>query len=194
MSMPSKVIYCDKCDHSTGDIVLFGDHFYLNSKGDDVLFCPKLGWCNSCTSLVPIENLTVSDVDFESLDKLTFEAKEAEVELKASLFKRLFTRKWWLEDRLENLSKEVRLLAIKQKRQGREKCLECGSGDIERMDLDAQLESEPWPASYKGFASTGHLHPGCGGEFMVKGSEMRLMLAHVKRYFTEEGELIREEK
>ena len=194
MSMPSKVIFCDKCDYDTGDTVLSGEYVYLNPKGDEARFWPKLGWCNSCASLVPVENLTISHTDFESLEKLNLEVKQAKAEVKASLFKRLFTRKWlWLENRLKDLSSEINLLVIKHRRQGSEKCLGCGSSDIEMMDLSSRLEEEAWPGSYKGLAHTGYFHPGCGGEFMVKGSTMRWMLARVKKIFTEEGEFIREE-
>lgn len=194
MSVPTKVIYCDKCDHSIGTTVLHRSYRYVTQESKDIRFYPKIGWCNSCQSLATIEDLAFTLHDFEKLNKLSRELTDDLSKLRGRAFGFLQRKRWkWLIHELENLSESINLLSIKQRRQGAEKCLECGSSDVDVMDTAQPLEPENWPGNYRGSASTGHVHPGCGGTFTVKGSQVRWILRRVEKYFTEDGDFIREE-
>jgi len=61
-------------------------------------------------------------------------------------------------------------------RKGTERCLECGSQDIQEFRNQAKLTPELWPGSYKGDEATGFTHPGCGGNIRVKGSDIRFIM------------------
>lgn len=192
--MPTKVIYCDKCDHSINTTVLQCHYMYVTPESKHIRFYPKIGWCNSCQSLATVEDLTYTLLDFQELNKLSQDVINDLSTLRGAFFGFLQRQRWkWLQHRLEDLSEAIKLLSIKQRRQGAEKCLECGSADIDVIDTAQPLEPENWPGSYKGSALTGHSHPGCGGIFAVKGSQIRWIMAKYEKYFTEDGHLIGEE-
>jgi hypothetical protein len=185
MSMPSTDLICDKCEFKGSDAVVWGDFRYIKG-GLEIPLSRTLGWCAECSDFVPIEDFAIkdellSDID-EALERITVRTKRW-----ASFSLLKSTREHRLNE-LERLSALIALLALVGERKGMEKCLHCGSLNVERFNGDYS-GLDPY-SSDKRAIPTGFYHSGCGGEFMASVNPIRLNLIFEPRLYSVDGHLI----
>ncbi|MCX2983416.1 hypothetical protein EYC98_21360 [Halieaceae bacterium IMCC14734] len=178
--MPSTDLICDKCGFQGSDDVVWGDFRYIKD-GLEIDLSRTLGWCADCSDFVPMEDFAVKDKLLSDID----EALEAiKVRTKRWALFSLLNRKDRL-DELERLSALIAQLALIGERKGCERCLQCGSVNVERFDGDYSGLAQY--ASKETTVNTGFLHPGCGGEFMASINPMRFHCIFEPRLFSVNG-------
>nr|WP_067287008.1 hypothetical protein [Marinobacterium profundum] len=193
MSVPHTTLICNQCNASASTLQLDKYRIYLDG-GAEVPVRSTFGWCEECASIRPIER-------FDDAAQVRAELNDIETELNqrsSSWLKRLFNRD--LPARSSSLiqlsTKHVTLqhrLALIEKRHGDEACLNCGSRRLLPFtgDYDLELGIDFF---YKGSKPTGFFHPGCGGEFIAEGSDIRFHFARITYCYSPVGELLEERR
>jgi hypothetical protein len=131
-----------------------------------------------------MEDFSIKD---ELLAEIAVALKPITVRMKRwasfALFKR--TRQDRLNE-LERLSGLIANLALIGERKGSERCLRCGSVNVERFDGSY---SKPNSYASRGTTdNTGFYHPGCGGEFLASINPIRFNLIFEPRFYSLNGD------
>jgi hypothetical protein len=183
MSMAATDLICNQCGFQGTAAVLWGDFRYIKG-GLEIPLSRTLGWCSDCSDFVPME-------DFAIRDELLVEIQEALAPITvrtkrwASFALLGRTRRERL-DEVERLSALIAHLALIGERKGMEKCLHCGSTNVERFD---GTYSKPNSYASRGTTdNTGFSHPGCGGEFLASVNPIRLNMIFDPRLYTLDGD------
>lgn len=87
----------------------------------------------------------------------------------------------------EEVSVLKRRLQLIEQRTGDEACLSCGSRVLTPFDGDCHLEFGEDNFLYVGSKRTGFHHPGCGGEIIAEGADMRFILVSTKKIYSPNG-------
>ncbi|EEB77579.1 hypothetical protein GPB2148_1312 [marine gamma proteobacterium HTCC2148] len=180
--MPSTNLVCDKCGFQGSAAVVWGDFRYVD--GDrEIPVSRTLGWCADCSNFVPMEDFAVKDellseID-ETLKPLTVRAKRW---ASFSLFRR--TRQDRL-DEVERLAALIAYLALIGERKGSERCLQCGSVNVEQFNGNYS-DLDPYSSNQTAI-HTGFFHPGCGGEFLASINPIRFHLRFEPKFYSADG-------
>ncbi len=166
MSVPSKILTCDRCGYTKPMLFDSVDYSYLIGR-KEVFMGTELGWCHDCDSFRTIEQFD-ADMYWDRIIRLRKEIKR----LKALLVP--WRKRKLISSLQAAIDKNTQLLYILAKRKGAEKCLECGSTNVMPFDGDCTLKLDIGPYVYVGEKATGFIHPGCGGEFIVTPSPVRI--------------------
>ncbi len=184
MSMASKVLCCDKCEASTNTFILHQNLRY-SFKNTDVQISRGLGYCHDCELIRVIEDFDNFDFDIEQIQEYSQQAiKKARRFLWINFSPKMSK---WNAYPAEKLTSHAHFLAIALKRKGDERCLYCLSSNVTKFNGDMSLEYG-MAGCYEGMKRTGFYHPGCGGEYIVSGSEMRFIISREPRYFNIDDE------
>jgi hypothetical protein len=193
MSVPHINLTCNKCGEGSSPGQLNRHRVYLD--GDvEVPVYSTLGWCEDCAALRPVEHFNDAVWTQEEIDEIDSELAQMFDTWRKRLFIRLFNsnsgHREWLEQRRTTLT---RRLALIEKRRGDEACLTCGSRHLQPFTGDYSLETDGTFA-YVGSKPTGFIHPGCGGEFIATGSDIRFHFARITYCYSLDGTLIAERR
>ncbi|MBY4678317.1 hypothetical protein [Marinobacterium arenosum] len=191
MSVPHINLTCNKCGEGWSPAQLNKHRVYLDSDVEVPVYS-TLGWCETCAALRPVEHFEDSPRTQQELEGIDAELAQ----LTNTWIKRLFMRTFnshqghreWLEERRKSL---IQRLVIIEKRRGDEACLVCGSRRLQSFTGDYSLETDG-TFSYVGSKPSGFIHPGCDGEFIATGSDIRFHFARITYCYSPEGELIEE--
>ena len=185
MSMSPVDLKCDKCGHQSDSSVVWGQFVYLD--GDKELSINRrLSWCHDCENFVPVE-------DFEDINKLISESKSSLEVISNELLKpfRLLFRKTskvhW-KNHIDKFEQNIKRFEIISNRRGTEKCLHCGSMDIERSEIEYKLHSDE--GDNIDFLYTLFFHPKCGGEYIATRSSIMINTNPPKRIYNLNGKLL----
>lgn len=179
MSMASKVLCCNKCNQSANTCMLHQNFQYIFND-TDVKMSTNLGYCHDCDRLSVVEDFDNLDYDIKQIQSCSKEAiRKARRPLSISFTKGM---KSWNAAYVEDLASHAYLLSIAIKRKGDERCLTCLGRNITKFDGDMSIEYGI-AGYYEGRKSTGFKHPGCEGEFIVSGSDIRYILSREPVYF-----------
>ena len=85
----------------------------------------------------------------------------------------------------------TKTIKLSRKRIGSERCLLCGGNSVRPFDGDVDVKMSSG-LTYKGQNNTGSIHPGCGGEFIAEGSNMRFAVRLRTRIYSPDGDKIEE--
>ncbi len=178
--MPYSDLICNQCGFHGSDAVVWGDFRYI--KGElEIPLSRTLGWCSDCSDFVPMEDFAIED---ELLSEIDEALKPISVRAKRWALFSILNRKDRLNE-LERLAALIAHLALIGERKGMEKCLHCGSTNVERFD---GTYSKPNSYASKGTTdNTGFHHPGCGGEFLASVNPIRLNMIFEPRLYSVEG-------
>ena len=185
MSIPFTNLECEKCGFQSGDGVIYGDFRYVD--GDSEIPVKRiLGWCYDCQKFAAIE-------DFGDKEEVSAEIEKIQDELRAGISKRLpipffRSRQQQLPDRLEQLPELIRRLVLIERRKGHEKCLACGSKNVSPFDGNYS-QIDPFGSDQENIR-TGHIHPGCGGEFLGAISSMRFFVKYEAKFYSIDGDRV----
>jgi len=193
MSVPHIDLTCNKCGEGWSPLQLNKDRVYLDDDVEVPLYS-TLGWCEDCAALRPVEHFHDTAWTQEEINEIDAELAQ----LTNTWFKRLTVRLFnsnsghreWLEERRTAL---MHRLVLIEKRCGDEACLTCGSRHLQPFTGDYSLELDDTFA-YVGSKPTGFIHPGCGGEFIATGSDIRFHFARIKYCYSSDGTLIAERR
>ena len=182
MSMPSTDLVCNKCGFSGSDDVVWGDFRYV--EGDrEIPLSRTLGWCADCSDFAPIEDFAIKDRLLAEIER-TLRSIKVRTKRWASFSLLKSTRKDRL-DELERLSALIGHLALIGERNGSERCLQCGSVNVERFDGNySELDSF---GSDERTINTGFYHPGCGGEFLASVNPARFSIIFHPKFYSMDG-------
>lgn len=193
MSVPHINLTCDRCEASWSPLQLNKHRVYLD--GDvEVPIYSTLGWCESCAALRPVEHFEDAVWTQQEIDEIEAELQSLSDTWMKRLGLRLFPGKRvsvdWRAEKLSSLQHRLVLIA---KRRGDEACLVCGSRQLQPFTGDYSLEMDG-TFSYVGSKPTGFIHPGCGGEFIATGSDIRFIFSRITYCYSVEGRLIEERR
>lgn len=179
MSVPSKILTCDKCGLRSPMSRSSGNFKYLIGR-NEVTVSSALGWCHDCNDFQAIEHF-----DAERHWDEILECRKEIARLESLLFP-------WKKRRLiryqqAQIEASTQMLYVFAKRKGTEKCLECGSTHVVPFDGDCSLKLDLGAYVYIGEKSTGFFHPGCGGEFVATPSKVRLNTRFNPTFYDIEG-------
>lgn len=191
MSVPHIDLTCNKCGEGSSPGQLNKHRVYLDGDVEIPVYS-TLAWCEHCATLRPVEHFNDTVWTQEEIDEIDAEL----VQLTDTWFKRLSIRLFnsnrghreWLDERRTALTHR---LALIEERRGDEACLICGSRDLKPFTGDYSLELGDTFA-YVGSKPTGFIHPGCGGEFIATGSDIRFHFARITYCYSPDGEFIEE--
>ena len=213
MSMPYLIFSCSRCDYSESDLFM-SNRFSYKAPSCHLPISRKFGWCNECNGLSAVEDLPSA----YKIDKLKAKVKklgEQIAELSERLmesrswFKKLFnisvaptseisSLKWQCDINETTIRSCQQLLPLLEFRHSQPRCLKCGSIDNVILPKLPQISSPDYPlCSSKGPAppvKTDFRHPGCGGNILVRFSEVWLSLGNKHRIYDLEGRFSREIK
>lgn len=192
MSSPTYDIKCNKCDYGCSSRITWGHYIYTD--GESTFTCNKcMGWCQNCAGITPME-------DFEE----TGERETAEILRNAqwiresngtfwqALLGLLFAgRRSAIVGNVNSIISASKTLALAKKRKGTQCCLECGSQKVTPIRHNAALNL-PYNSTYTGADLIDFKHPGCGGDFIAVGSNMRFSVKRKTRTYTTSGHFIEE--
>lgn len=193
MSVPHIDLTCNKCGEGSSPGQLNKHRVYLDGDVEIPVYS-TLAWCEHCAALRPVEHFNDTVWTQEEIDEIDAEL----VQLTDTWFKRLSIRLFnsnrghreWLDERRTALTHR---LALIEERRGDEACLICGSRDLKPFTGDYSLELGDTFA-YVGSKPTGFIHPGCGGEFIATGSDIRFHFARITYCYSLDGTLIAERR
>ena len=182
MSMPSTDLVCNKCTFKGSNAVVWGDFRYV--EGDrEIPLSRSLGWCADCSNFVPMEDFAIKDELLAEMQKALEPIRvRAKRWVSFSLLGR--TRKHRLSE-LDGLSALITQLALAGERNGSERCLGCGSVNVEQVSGTCS-GLDPY-GSENAAVHTGFFHPGCGGEFLASISPMRFHYIFEPRLYSLDG-------
>ena len=199
MSVPGVDISCNRCDYHGSTIVVFGSFKYSIPHGTIAL--PRtLGWCSSCNSLAPIEDVS-RDVRIKSLahDLKDIQDQKKALIRKAPLLKRMFSSQQpdsesilelqeqaaWISSELSDPDVLSEYLGCSRK----PRCLNCGSFEVCKFpQLPEGLNNFYDENRIK--IPVGMKHPSCGGELLACTSLGRLNMRFKDRLYSLYGESI----
>ena len=181
--MPSTDLICNQCGFQGSAAVVRGDFRYIEGERE-IPLQRTLGWCADCSDFVPMEDFAIKDELLAEIERILHPINvRANRWASFSLFKR--TRKGRLNE-LERLSGLIARLSLIGDRKGSERCLKCGSVDVERFNGDYS-GLVPY-GSNETTIHTGFCHPGCGGEFLASVNPIRLNLVFEPRFYSMVGD------
>jgi len=181
--MPSTDLVCDKCGFKGSNTVMWGNFRYVEG-GHEIPLSRILGWCVDCSDFVAMEDFSTNDDIVAEIEK-TLDALKVRTKRWGSFSLLKSTRKDRLAE-VERLSGLIAHLALIGERKGMERCLHCGSVNVERFD---GTYSKPNSYASKGTTdNTGFYHPGCGGEFLASISPMRFNVIFEPRFYSLNGD------
>ncbi len=179
MSMASKVLCCNKCNQSANTCMLHQNFQYIFTDLE-VKMSTKLGYCHECDHLSVVEDFDNLDYDISQIQSCSKEAiRKARRSISIGFTKCM---KNWNAAYVKDLASHAYLLSIAIKRKGDERCLTCLSRNVTKFEGDIDI---PYSIAgcFEGRKKTGFHHPGCGGEFIVSGSDMRFIISREPIYF-----------
>jgi len=185
------VIKCDKCDFSEGDM-FWGDYVY--DAGEQMVPIPRrTGWCHSCNSIATVEDLprlSLRDIPKEAPEVKLFRELTENDRKPDTWFSRLFKSKKAAERqtvaREESRRAEEReelFNSIVRMRNGKNRCLRCGSNLVEHFDeqQDSGKSSDNWPRFN---------HPMCGGNLYTKTLRSHMYVGYIQRIYSPDGDFL----
>jgi hypothetical protein len=187
MSIPSKVLRCSACENTTNTFILYRNLRYL-FKNTDIRIPKTLGYCHDCDALGVIENFENINYELEEVKDYSAQAiKSAKSIISFNLSPRMIK---WRSTPAQKLTSLAYFFAIALKRKGDERCLRCLGHNVIKFNGDMNI---PYSSAscYEETRNTGFYHPGCGGEYIVSGSEARFSIGQEPKYFnvSENGEI-----
>ncbi len=192
MSMPYRILECEKCGYTASEFSLWGRRSY-RVDGLDVPMYVRFGWCARCEELLAIES-------FEDADTTLKEVEDARGDLHRYLGSPLAPllglllpgRRKALGYAMERLHIGARRLHVIARRRGTERCLSCGSREVIPFEGNMDLPYDLMNRSFQGLRLTGFVHPGCGGIFFAKPSGVCINMVMPRRWYDFDGLLIEE--
>ncbi|WP_432698584.1 hypothetical protein ACQUQP_09645 [Marinobacterium sp. YM272] len=193
MSVPHINLTCNRCDASWSPLQLNKRRVYLDGSVEVPLHS-TLGWCEECAALRPVEHFEDAAWTQQEIDAIQAELQSlSDTRVKRFALRLLPGKRAtvdWLARQISSLQRRLALIA---ERRGDEACLVCGSRQLQSFNGDYSLEMDD-TFSYVGSKPTGFLHPGCGGEFIATGSDVRFILSRTTYCYDLEGRLIDERR
>jgi len=212
MSMSFRTFFCDSCSFINPSTVIWGEFSYeVRSK-----FFPvsrDFGWCHSCNSITPVESLPDPETR-KALEKDVLEKKrnlseaKAHSVIKRSLIQKIFrmnvptdikeaeSEYSYAVDSLKEAKRHLRVFRKYfskdrlEERLSQPRCLFCGSTECTHLP---QGFSAVGSNKRKQPISVGFQHPGCGGNLMLRDSDIRVFMNIPRRFYDIEGHFLRME-
>jgi hypothetical protein len=182
MSVPSTDLVCSKCESKGSDAGVQSDFRYVEGSRE-IPLSRTLGWCADCCDFVPTKDFAVKD---ELLSEIDEALRPIIVRAKGwtsfALLGRTRKRRMNAIDMLSGLIANQALIG---ERKGMEKCLHCGSVNVERFDR-SYSKSDSYAAK-SATENTGFFHTGCGGESLASGNPVRLNMIFEPRLYSVDG-------
>lgn len=189
MSLPACHIKCTRCEFVVSTSVIWGHFAYELQDGSRLDVQRTYGWCKTCESITPIEDLS----PLPSCDQ---KMKSTREELQRTLSS-LAGRLGWKKPKITELQSELQSLERSEQniqaynrlvnsRTSSPRCLKCSQQDILKIEVPKTTQGEK--------AKIGFAHPGCGGDLTAE--EIGLRLAHSFKetfIYDIEGNLLRSE-
>lgn len=206
MSMTSLSFRCDKCDFIASSMVLWG-HINYKNNGKSLNVNRKLGWCDDCRQICPIEELASPQTLEVAIAKhrelqATLNSLTEPLKLKRSFLARLLKLEPVLPNTFSSLKSEIAILSddiqemreqlsFFENRKSSPRCLSCGSHRI------SSLPNFEYPDEVDDYdeAKTVYVmpHPICGGAIKVHNPSIRFTMKMRERVFDIEGIEIKNE-
>ncbi len=182
MSMPSKQIKCSKCNFESSTRKNWGAYSYL-INGKEVNLARSLGWCHKCDNVAPIEVLEDYGNLTHKLDllkeKLLIKAPNLIMKFVLYLVSKSFRSLNY------KVSNTYTLLNMSKTRDGRGRCLNCGSEDNQLLLLNHD------DSDIKNIDGTSFLHPVCSGSLYTENCSLRFIMKFNDVYFDFNGRRIK---
>lgn len=162
MSVPYRIVTCTDCNVQEDSLILNGYFVWRDNQNREASLDRELGICRDCCTVTPIERLPDRD-EFDEAEEAFLAGFWRKRSLRRKIY-RSFWRPSLIQKALDPASGFEVLRQVMALHRG-PVCLACGSPDVSTMPIpyghDTASE-EPVP--------TGTIHPGCGGELLVRGS------------------------
>lgn len=189
MSMPVMMYYCTHCDFEQGDVGTWGNREYILGNGVRIPVNSRVGWCDTCNGIAPIEDLSMHRRIQEyrkaqqSLQQEISRASSLERIIGLSKSEKSLRRIY--EDSMDDAIDALEILVT---RKSPPRCLSCLGIQVHTPEV---IESGNDGAADR----LVFRHPGCDGELLLKLDESGMRIAlrpRIDRY-TPEGEIIDKE-
>ena len=196
MSVPTCEIFCSQCDFQSSSTLTWGKREYQLADGAFLQVRVSIGWCENCSNLVPVEDLSFKglqghiDYDQKQLCQLQEKIKKASSGIWATLG-RTKGQIEWLKDQIkyseESLKRFKLYESLFKSRESPSRCLICSKFPVIECDF-------PNPPEGGIKIVTDNIHPKCGGKFMIADIGLRVSINFWKvDIYSTEGVFIRKE-
>ncbi len=184
MSAQSVNLNCEICGLQSSTREVWGEFYYLYND----LKIPvnrTLGWCKQCKKFCPIENFNHQKNICEEMDSLISYFNN-DYSHKTFLFigKKLRENRLFKLNLIKILNEQLKLIST---RAGSEKCLICGSSNIDSSIGEFLSKNQEINEHNTGHARTGFIHPNCGGEIIASPSPIHINMEFTPRFYNPDG-------
>ena len=184
MSAQSVNLNCDICGFESSTREVWGEFYYINNH----LKTPvnrALGWCEQCSKFCPIEDFSNQISICEEIDSLIKYFKNDYSQKSVLLIgKKLREDRLFKLELIGVLNEQSKIIS---KRIGSEKCLNCGSTNVEILISDCLSRIDERIRHSTGSIRTGYIHPNCGGEIIATPSPLHIQMEFTPRYYRSDG-------
>lgn len=177
MSMPISFYKCTGCSNKWSTSKFWGQRLYLLENGQTVSVPRCLGGCKNCGELKEIERMPDEAEIHEQFIAAYDEFRKRDISFKRTFFGSL---KPLDKDKVESyelfrksLEEARNTIEWSKNRKSRPRCLTCGSHDVSSLDVS-------------------RIHPGCGGTFKIKETDICMAVRTKKKFYDTEGNFLRE--
>ena len=184
MSAQSVDLNCEICGYRSNTREVLGEFYYLYDNLE-ISINRVLGWCKQCDGFRPIENFGNQKDICERIESL-INSLEKDYSQKKFLFigKKLRSSRLHTLNHIKELNEQLKISSL---RIGSEKCLTCGSSDIETFSSDNLVKIDESDGDDVGNVRTGFIHPNCGGEIIATPSPLYIQMEFTPRYYNPDG-------
>ncbi|MBE9611033.1 hypothetical protein [Chitinilyticum piscinae] len=203
MSFQTSRYICSACDYTSEVLSLYAQRTYVTPTSKAGVIS-KIGWCHDCETMKPIEALPTEQELAVLLH--TKEARQLQLgrlieteKLQRPFLARVLNLNTRPSDQRYDLEFEVQslqwqidraqaVLGLMTHHRSPPRCLACASTQIEYLLLIKSIEShlsddaEALPIGFR--------HPGCGGEMLIRRSDIRWMMKKSTLLYDTEGILL----
>lgn len=184
MSMPFRIIRCDKCDFEAYSSCIWGEYSYVSPDGSRLNVNRTYGWCYSCQDIRPVEDL--SDEEKVKNDTATDIQSIADIRrtnLLGKLLQLLGKDRWQISNLKKDINNNKRRLAFLHERKSAPKCLTCSSTEIKKISI-------PTPQGDNVETIEDLQHPNCGGNLLVQNSQWWINVGLRTKEYDLDGRLL----
>ena len=187
MGMPTSTIKCNRCDYGVSSMLLWGEYVYADQQ--DEFSCNRTyGGCKDCAEITAIEDFSDISAPLKLIQRRSAWLRDES----ASLWHHLLclfskAKRKYSQNHLNDINKAVKTIALANKRRGTERCLCCGSSEVQTLNvIDEILQTK----NTLGINNGNFAHPDCGGEFFIENNNIWFSVIGKKQIYSPDGTLI----
>ena len=189
MGMPTSSITCKKCGFGVSSMLLWGEYVYVDQHNE--FNCNRTyGWCKYCAGITAVEDFTNISAQIKQIQMRSAWLRNEN----ASFWHHLLclfssAKRKYSQSHLDNVNNAVKTITLANKRRGTERCLSCGSNEIQTLNV---IDGTVQTLNTLSINNGNFAHPNCGGEFFIENNNIWFSVRGKKKIYAPDGKFVEE--